>query len=109
MHYLYNSLAVPSWTDTFGISDEISDEPAFHPKPVRIPLAVKDSEADVIGSVQSYIEIAQHVLPEKETVGVVKNLRVDAIIGLNIIEPYNIVFEKDLVRFKEQPPRTFLF
>lgn len=81
----------------------------LYPKPVRIPLAVKDKEAEVIGSLQAFLEIAEYVLPEKETIGVVKDLRVDAIVGLNIIEPYNIVFEKDAVRFKEQPPRTFLF
>ena len=39
-------------------------------------------------------EIAGYVLPEKETIGIIKDLHVDAIIGLNIIEKYSITLEK---------------
>ena len=80
-----------------------------YPQPRRVPLAVKEKEADVIGYVPAVdIEIAGYILPEKETIGVIKNLYVDAIIGLNLIEKYSITLEKDRISFREYPPRAFL-
>jgi hypothetical protein len=39
-------------------------------------------------------------LPERETIGVIENLRVDATIGLNIMESYGIYIENDKIKFK---------
>lgn len=81
-----------------------------YPEPRRVPLAVEGKEAEVIGYVPAVdIEIAGCLLPEKETVGVVKGLREDAIIGLNLIEAYGIILERDRITLKEYPPKTFLF
>ncbi len=79
-----------------------------YPEPRAVPLAVEGKE--VIGYVPAVdIEIAGCLLPEKETVGVVKGLREDAIIGLNLIEAYGIILERDRITLKEYPPKTFLF
>jgi hypothetical protein len=43
-------------------------------------------------------------LPEEETISVIKSLRVDAIIGLNLMEKHGIYIESDEIRFKEIPP-----
>lgn len=93
------------------LSDSIAEKVGYeeYPEPIRVPLAVKGKEAEVIGYLHAYLEINGYRLPEKETIGVVKDLTVDAIIGLNIIEPYNIILEKDRIRFKEYPPKSFLF
>jgi len=80
-----------------------------YPQPRRVPLAVKEKEAEVVGYMPAVdVEIAGYVLPEKETMGVIRDLNVDAIVGLNLIEKYNITLEKDAVGFREYPPRAFL-
>jgi len=93
------------------LSESVAEKVGYekYPKPVRVPLAVKEKEAEVIGRLHAYIEIAGYKLPEEETIGVVKDLMADAIIGLNVIEAYNIILEKDRIRLKEYPPRSFLF
>jgi len=78
-------------------------------EPIKVPLAVKEKEAEVIGRLHAYIEISGYRLPEEETIGVIKGLHEDAVIGLNIIEAYSIILEKDRIRLKDYPPRTFLF
>ena len=90
-----------------GVAEGIGYD--MYPQPGRIPLRVKEKEAEVVGYVPAVdIEVAGYVLPEKETVGVIKDLNVDAIVGLNLIEKYNITLEKDAVGFREYPPRAFL-
>ncbi|MFQ6076729.1 MAG: retropepsin-like aspartic protease [Candidatus Bathyarchaeia archaeon] len=94
------------------LSDQVAERIGYerYPQPRRIPLAVRAKEAELIGYVPVVdVEVAGYVLPEKETLGVIKDLYVDAIIGLNLIGKYNIILEKDRIGFKEYPPRTFLF
>ena len=93
------------------LSDRAAKEIGYeeYPQPRRVPLAVKEKEAEVVGYMRAVdIEVAGYVLPEKETIGVIKDLNVDAIVGLNLIEKYNITLEKDAVAFREYPPRAFL-
>ena len=93
------------------LSESVAEKVGYekYPEPIRVPLAVKEKEAELIGRLHAYIKIARYRLPEEETIGVVKDLIADAIIGLNIIEAYNIILEKDRIRLKEYPPRSFLF
>lgn len=94
------------------LNDRIAERIGYekYPEPRKVPLAVEDKEAEVVGYAPAVdIEIAGYVLPEKETIGVVKDLREDAIIGLNLIEAYNIVLERDKIKLKRYPPKTFLF
>lgn len=45
-------------------------------------------------------------LPEEELIGVIKGLRVDAVIGLNLVEKYGIILEREKIGFKERPPKA---
>ncbi len=80
-----------------------------YPKPVKVPLAVEDYLAEVVGDLPVYLEIAGYRLPERELLGVIRKLRVEAVIGVNIMEPYEIILEKDRVAFRRTPPRAHLF
>ena len=75
-------------------------------KPVYIDLAVKNLKAKVIGYLVARVEIEGHLLPEVEVFGVIDGLVKDVIVGLNIIEPYEIILEKDRISFKRLPPTT---
>jgi hypothetical protein len=44
----------------------------------------------------------------KETIGVIEDLRLDAIIGLNIMESYGIYIEDDKIKFKHYPPTSMI-
>jgi len=92
------------------LNDEVAERLGYepYPEPVRVPLAVEGKYADVVGRLHVYLEIVGYRLPEEETIGVIKDLREEAIIGLNIIESYGIVFEKDRIRFRRTPPTAYL-
>jgi len=93
------------------VSDKVAKELGYelYDKPRRVPLAVKGKEAEIMGYVPAVdLEVAGYVLPSKETLDVIKDLFIDVVIGLNIIEPYGITFEKDKIRFREIPPVTYL-
>jgi len=79
-----------------------------YPEPRKVHLAVKGAVAEIVGYVTAYLEIAGHRLPEVETLGVIKDLAIKAIVGLNIIEPYGIILEKERIRFRQTPPTTYL-
>jgi len=88
------------------VAERLGYEP--YPEPIRLPLAVEGKYAEVVGRLHVYLEIAGYRLPEEETLGVVKGLREEAIIGVNIIEPYGIVLEKDKISFRRYPPQVLL-
>ncbi len=102
---LFNSGSARSYVSD-RVAEKIGYEP--YPRPIKVYLAVEGYEAEVIGYITAFLEIADYVLPELEILGVIKGLRVDAIIGVNVMEPYQIILEKDKVTFKVVPPRAFL-
>jgi len=69
-------------------------------------LATKDSKAEVIGEVIARIIIEGVELPLRHVFGVIKNLRHPVIIGMDIIEPYEIVLDvkEGKVKFRKYPP-----
>jgi len=77
-------------------------------EPKNVPLAVKGKYGKLIGDTTVYIEIDGYILPERETIGVIEDLRVDAIIGLNIMESYGIYIENDEIKFKHTPPTSII-
>lgn len=77
-------------------------------KPRKVPLAVENYEAEVIGGLTCFLEIAGYRLPIEETLGVIKDLRVDVIIGIDIIELYEIALERDRITLKRVPPMPYL-
>lgn len=90
-----------------GVADKLGYEP--YPQPIKVPLAVENYEAEVIGYLPAIIEVAGYKLPEVEALGVIDKLRVEAIIGVNIMGPYEIALEKDRIILKRVPPRSYLF
>ena len=89
------------------VADRLGYEP--YPQPIKVPLAVENYEAEVLGYLPAIIEVAGYKLPEVEALGVVDKLRVETIIGINIMEPYEITLEKDRIVLKRIPPRSHLF
>ncbi|MCC6027044.1 MAG: retropepsin-like domain-containing protein [Archaeoglobus sp.] len=92
------------------ISKELAEKVGYEPykEPKKVPLAVKGKFANVIGRTTVFLEIEGYVLPEEETVGVIKDLAVDAIIGSNIMESYGIYIENDEIKFKHIPPTSMI-
>jgi len=74
----------------------------------EIPLAVKNKTANLIARTAVYIEVEGYILPEEEIIGVIEDLAVDAIIGLNIMESYGIYIEDDEIKFKHIPPTSMI-
>jgi hypothetical protein len=92
------------------LSKEFAERVGYEPykEPKKVPLAVKGKFANVIGRTTVFLEVEGYVLPEEETVGVIEDLAVDAIIGLNIMESYGIYIENDEIRFKHIPPTSMI-
>jgi hypothetical protein len=84
------------------IGYEVYDEPK------KVHLAVKGKFANVIGRATVFLEVEGYILPEEEIIGVVEDLVVDAIIGLNIMESYGIYIEGDEIKFKHIPPTSMI-
>ena len=89
-------------------SREFAEKLGFEPygEPKEVPLAVKGETAKLIGRTTVYLEVDGYILPEEETIGVIEDLRVDAIIGLNIMESYGVYIEGDELKFRQQPPTS---
>ena len=88
------------------LAERIGYEPREEPK--EIPLAVKGKYGKLVGDTIVYIEVEGYILPERETIGVIEDLRMDAIIGLNIMESYGIYIEDDKIKFKHYPPTSMI-
>lgn len=91
-------------------SKEFAEKIGFEPydTPKEIPLAVKGKHAKLIGDTTVYLEVEGYLLPERETIGVIEDLRVDAIIGLNIMESYGIYVEEEKIKFRRYPPSSLI-
>jgi len=92
------------------VSEKVGEELGFVPykEPIRISLAVKKREAEVIGKAYLDFIVAGYELPSHAHV--VKDLIEEAIIGTSFMEEYDI--ELDLkegkVRLKKAPPELRL-
>jgi hypothetical protein len=89
-----------------SFAEKIGYEPRKEPE--EIPLAVKGKNAKLVGDTTVYIEVEGYILPERETIGVIENLRMDAIIGLNIMESYGIYIEENKIKFRHYPPTSMI-
>jgi predicted aspartyl protease len=91
-------------------SKEFAEKIGYGPyeKPKEVPLAVRGKYGKLVGDTTVYIEVEGYILPERETIGVIEDLRVDAIIGLNIMESYGIYIENNEVKFKHIPPTSMI-
>jgi len=118
IHGIGGSVEVKALFDTGAgksyLSDRLGSRIGYekYSEPKEVALAVENATAKVIGFVSAAdIEVEGYPLPEKETIGVIEGLREEAIIGLNLIEAYNIVLDtkEGKVGMKEFPPKAFLF
>ena len=93
------------------LSEKVAGKVGYerYEKPLKVPLVVEGYDAENIGYSTCLLEIAGYRLPTIKVLGVIKGLRVDAIIGIDIIEPYEITLEKDRITFKRSPPGPYLF
>jgi hypothetical protein len=91
-------------------SKEFAEKIGYEPyeKPKEVPLAVRGKYGKLVGDATVYIEVEGYILPERETIGVIEDLRVDAIIGLNIMESYGIYIENNEIKFKHIPPTSMI-
>jgi hypothetical protein len=91
-------------------SKEFAEKIGYEPyeKPKEVPLAVRGKYGKLVGDATVSIEVEGYILPERETIGVIEDLRVDAIIGLNIMESYGIYIENNEVKFKYIPPTSMI-
>jgi hypothetical protein len=54
------------------------------------------------------LEVEGFILPEREAIGVIDDLLMDLIIGLNIMEKYGIYIEDDEIKFRHVPPTSMI-
>ena len=89
-----------------SFAEKIGYEP--YEKPREVPLAVKGKYAKVVGRTAVYLEVEGEILPEEELIGVIEDLLVDAVIGLNVMEKYGIYIEDDEIKFRPHPPTSMI-
>jgi hypothetical protein len=89
-----------------SFAEKVGYEPLKEPR--RIPLAVRGKYAELIGWSVVDLEVEGYILPEKEVIGVIDDLLMDLIIGLNIMEKYGIYIEEDKIKFKHTPPTSMI-
>jgi hypothetical protein len=72
----------------------------------EVLLAIKDIKAHVVGELTARVVIEGFELPLSHVFGVVEGLRHPVIIGMDIIEPYEIILDmrEGKVKFRKYPP-----
>jgi len=106
------SINVESLLDTGAtksyISSKLADELGYvkYREPRKAMLAVENMEGPVIGYLTAGVVINGCELPLEHTFGVVEGLRQDAIIGMDITEPYDIELDakEGKAKFRKFPP-----
>ena len=112
LHTEAKSINVESLLDTGAtksyISSKLADELGYvkYREPRKVMLAVKNTEGLVIGYLTAAVVINGCELPLEHTFGVVEELRHDAVIGMDIMEPYDIELDvkEGKPKFRKFPP-----
>ena len=90
------------------VSSRLADELGYvrYKEPRKVMLAVENMEGLVIGYLTAGVVINGCELPLEHAFGVIKALRHDAIIGMDIMEPYDIELDvkEGKVKFRRFPP-----
>jgi len=75
-------------------------------KPREVLLAAKDKKANMVGELISRVTILEYELPLSHVFGVIEELNHDLIIGMDLMEPYEIVVDakEGKASFKKFPP-----
>ncbi len=100
---LFNTGATRSFI-SLKLANELDYEKYDEAK--RVLLAVENVEAFMVGELIARIVIAGFELPLSHVFGVIEKLRHDLIIGMDIMEPYEIFIDvrEGKVGFKKYPP-----
>ncbi len=90
------------------INDKIAEKLGYEKfrETKLIPLAVEGKYAEMLGDIAVRIEVDGYELPERELLGVIRNLAVDVVIGINIMEKYGIYIGDDELKFRYRPPSS---
>lgn len=100
---LFDTGATKSFID-FSIAEKLGY--VKYEKPRIVYLATKDTKAEIMGYVVARVTIEDVELPLEHVFGVIKDLKHPCIIGMDIIEPYEIILDvkEGKIKFKKIPP-----
>jgi len=78
----------------------------MYKEPKKIMLAVENMEGLMVGYLTAGVTINECELPLEHTFGVIEALRHDVIVGMDIMEPYDIELDarEGKVKFRRFPP-----
>lgn len=90
------------------VSSRLADELGYvkYREPKRVMLAVEGMEGLVIGYLVARVVIDGYELPLEHAFGVVEGLRHDVVIGMDVIEPYDVELDvkEGRARLRKFPP-----
>jgi len=90
------------------VSSRVADELGYvkYREPKKIVPVVEGMEGLVVGYLAARVVIEGCELPLEHAFGVVKGLRHDVVIGMDIMEPYDIKLDvkEGRARFRRSPP-----
>jgi len=90
------------------VSSRVADELGYvkYRKPKKVVLAVEGMEELVVGYLAASVVIEGCELPLEHAFGVVEGLRHGVVIGMDIMEPYDIELDvkEGRARFRRSPP-----
>jgi len=90
------------------VSSRVADELGYvkYREPKKVVLAVEGMEGLVVGYLAARVVIEGCELPLEHAFGVVEGLRHDVVIGMDIMEPYDIELDvkEGRARFRRFPP-----
>ncbi len=89
---------------SLGLAEKLGYSRYRTPKEVLI--ATKDKKASMVGELVARIKILGYELPLSHVFGVIEGLNHDTVIGIDIMEPYEIVVDakEGKFSFKKFPP-----
>jgi predicted aspartyl protease len=90
------------------VSPQLAEKLGYvrYDEPKEILLATKDKRALMVGELIARVKMLGYELPLSHVFGVVEGLTHDIIIGMDIMEPYEILVDarEGKVYFKRSPP-----
>lgn len=90
------------------VSLELAEKLGYvrHDKPEEVLLATKGKKASMVGELVARITILGYMLPLSHVFGAIEGLNHDTIIGMDIMEPYEIVVDakEGKAAFRKFPP-----
>lgn len=90
------------------VSSRLADELGYvkYREPKKVMLAVEGMEGLVIGYLVARVVIDGCELPLEHAFGVVEGLRYDVVIGMDVIEPYDVELDvkEGRARLRKSPP-----